>query len=117
MNFDELIPAAPQSAPQAAKIRYVAPAAPAIPQYTRIKVNPDGTFVRINNKGCKSKIAAIILAVLTGFFGGHDFYLGRKKYGIIKLCTCFLGVSIVWSIIDIVLLATNKMKLETAEII
>jgi TM2 domain-containing membrane protein YozV len=42
--------------------------------------------------GDKSKIAAALLAFFLGGFGVHDFYLGNKRNGIIKLLGTLLGI-------------------------
>lgn len=42
--------------------------------------------------GDKSKIAAALLAFFLGGFGVHDFYLGNKRNGFIKLLGTILGI-------------------------
>lgn len=53
-------------------------------------------FEKVANKakraGDKSKIAAALLAFFLGGFGVHDFYLGNKRNGIIKLLGTLLGI-------------------------
>lgn len=44
--------------------------------------------------GDKSKIAAALLAFFLGGFGVHDFYLGNKRNGIIKLLGSILGIAL-----------------------
>ena len=58
--------------------------------------------------GNKSWTTALILSILLGGLGADRFYLGYVGLGILKLIT--LGGCGVWSIIDIILIATNKMK-------
>lgn len=56
----------------------------------------------------KSWVTALILSILLGSLGVDRFYLGYIGLGILKLVT--LGVCGVWSLVDIILIATNKMK-------
>lgn len=49
----------------------------------------------------------LILSILLGSLGVDRFYLGYTGLGVLKLLT--LGACGVWSIIDIVLIATDKM--------
>jgi len=56
----------------------------------------------------KSWTTALILSVLVGGFGVDRFYLGYTGLGLLKLFT--LGGCGVWSIIDIVQIATRKMN-------
>ncbi len=56
----------------------------------------------------KDKKTAMILCVLVGLFGIHDFYLGRIGSGILKLCTAnFLTIG--W-FMDMVKIATGTYK-------
>lgn len=59
----------------------------------------------------KSKGIAIILALLLGCYGAHDFYLGYTKQGIIKfvLTITFVGVLVseIWALIDLVKIICN----------
>lgn len=61
--------------------------------------------------GQKSKVAAALLALFLGYFGAHDFYLGYKKQGIIKIILtitiigCF--VTYIWTLIDFIKILCN----------
>lgn len=56
----------------------------------------------------KDKKTALILCVLVGLFGIHDFYLGRIGGGILKLLTAnIFGIG--W-ISDIIKIATGTYK-------
>lgn len=52
-----------------------------------------------------SEPLVFLLALYTGLFGGHNFYLGRKGPAIAQLVlTCLvigLAVSIIWVIVDL----------------
>ena len=66
----------------------------------------------------KSKLVAVLLALLAFFLGGigfHDFYLGYTKYGVIKiiLAVCTFGIgSSIWAIIDLVRLLTDSLNVD-----
>lgn len=56
----------------------------------------------------KSKMVALILCILGGFFGLHYFYVGRIGKGLLYLCTAGL-FGIGW-VIDIIVIATGGFK-------
>ena len=64
----------------------------------------------------KSKIIAILLAVFLGALGIHRFYLGHTGLGIAMLLITVLSagalafVTFIWSIIDVVLIATDSLR-------
>ncbi|MGN0687660.1 MAG: NINE protein [Oscillospiraceae bacterium] len=60
----------------------------------------------------KSKWIAIALAFFFGTFGIHDFYLGHKKRGILRIVLTMTGygaiITYLWSLVDCILLFLGK---------
>lgn len=96
------------------KQAYQAPSVPAViqPSTAENGSNPSfNTHVPPVAVQQKSKVVAALLAWLLGSFGVHDFYLGYKKNGIIKiiLTVTVIGsvVSVVWSLVDFIKIICN----------
>lgn len=49
---------------------------------------------KVKRAGDKSKIVAALLAFFLGGFGVHDFYLGNKRNGFIKLLGTLVGIAL-----------------------
>ena len=66
------------------------------------------------SKNSKSLVVALLLCFFLGFLGVHRFYLGRIGTGIIMLVLSLSGmgffISGIWILIDLILIATGKLK-------
>lgn len=54
----------------------------------------------------KTKTMTLILAIFTGFLGGHRFYTGHTMTGVIMLLTG--GGMGIWTLIDVVMILMGK---------
>ncbi|MCD5411876.1 TM2 domain-containing protein [Thermodesulfovibrionales bacterium] len=59
-------------------------------------------------KSEKNWLAALLMSIFVGVLGIDRFYLGKIGTGILKLIT--LGGFGLWWLIDLIMLATGKMK-------
>ena len=64
-----------------------------------------GAGQAVAGSGEKSRIAAIVLALLLGGFGIHKFYLGRPLQGILYLIFCWTFIPAVIAFIECILYA------------
>jgi len=56
----------------------------------------------------KSRIIALVICIFLGYFGGHQFYVGKSGMGILYLFT--MGLFGIGWIIDIIQLASGTFK-------
>jgi TM2 domain-containing membrane protein YozV len=56
----------------------------------------------------KSKTTTLVISIFLGELGIDRFYLGYTGLGILKLITA--GGAGIWWLIDIIMIATGKMK-------
>jgi hypothetical protein len=64
--------------------------------------------------GAKSHLVAILLSIFVGVFGIDRFYLGHIGLGIAKLLLSWATFGI-WWLVDVILIATRKVKNVTWE--
>ena len=62
----------------------------------------------IPNASESNRLAALLLCIFIGVFGGHRFYVGKIGTGILWLCT--FGLFTIGAIYDLVLIATGEFR-------
>jgi len=71
-----------------------------------VPVKP-GASVTASGDG-KDWLTALLLAIFLGALGVHRFYTGHTAIGVVQLLT--LGGCGIWTLIDIIMIATGKFK-------
>jgi hypothetical protein len=56
----------------------------------------------------KLRLPALAIGALTGFAGGHRFYVGKVGTGILQLCT--LGGLGLWWLVDLILIGSGEFR-------
>jgi len=62
----------------------------------------------ISNLSDKSRLVALLFAVLLGFLGVHRFYLGKIGTGILMALT--IGGLGIWQLIDVILIGVGSFR-------
>ena len=52
----------------------------------------------------------LLLAIFLGWIGGHRFYVRKIGTGFLMLLLCWTGISFLWAIIDIIMIAIGKFE-------
>jgi TM2 domain-containing membrane protein YozV len=65
----------------------------------------------------KDWLTTLLLALFLGGIGIHRFYVNKIGTGIIMILLCWTGISLIWAIIDIIMIATGRFKDKNGNII
>ncbi len=108
-----VIPGAPVSAGDTARIVYTPPAMPVCAPYTNIVMDASGDLKPTSAQAqgvCQKldKTVAFLLHLFLGCWGIGDFYCGRIGRGIAKLLTG--GGFFIWALIDAIRVLTGGYK-------
>lgn len=59
-------------------------------------------------KGTKSKVAFVLLALFLGGLGIHRFYLGNWGLGLLMLVFCWTGIPVIVAAIEAIVIGLRK---------
>ena len=92
-----------ESAMHASAFKDIKSAESALKEYERIHA------LRVEKKaGGKSWGSLVLLCIFLGWMGAHRFYVGKIGTGILMLIKIPSGISIIWAIIDLILIFSGK---------
>ena len=58
----------------------------------------------------KSWVTCVFLCIFLGWMGAHRFYVGKIGTGILMLCLIPSGISVIWAIIDLIMIFSGKFS-------
>jgi hypothetical protein len=93
------------------------------PNYTSKIRRSLTNYERIHGKranllsGEKSWLTTMILCLFLGFIGAHRFYVGKIGTGILMLVLTTTGISVIWAIVDLILIFSGKFTDKEGNII
>ncbi len=65
----------------------------------------------------KDKVVIIILCLLLGGFGIHNFYLGETKKGVLKILLCWTGISGILALVDLIKMIMGSYEVNAEKFI
>jgi tetratricopeptide (TPR) repeat protein len=83
----------------------------ALRNYARIYKERDALI------GRKSWFTTMMLCLCLGFVGAHRFYVGKIGTGIIMILTVETGISLIWALVDLIMIFSGKFTDKEGNII
>jgi hypothetical protein len=81
----------------------------AAPAIVNANVNQSSNNVS-DNVSERDWVVALLLAIFVGGLGIHRFYVNKIGTGITMLLLSWTGISLIWALVDIIMLATGSFK-------